>query len=93
MKRRSLKKFIYSVVFWALILLALISVAPIYNFLFSNSLTNTEPLSLFDVVQITAIIFVFFLANRARIKNEALEKRVRDLHQELSIQNSQKDNK
>lgn len=70
---------------WLIILGGLASAKLIYEFLFSNKLTDTEPLSLFDVIQITGIIFVLFMANRSRIKVESLERRVQDLHQELSI--------
>lgn len=70
---------------WATILLGLIFAAPIYAFLFSNNLTQTEPLSLFDVIQITGIIATLFIATQAYSKADALEHRVQDLHQELSI--------
>ena len=56
-----------------------------YDFLSTSNLTQTEPLSLFDVIQITAVITVLFIANRSRIKIESLERRVNDLHQEISI--------
>ena len=79
------RKFIFQVVLWLLIFAGLIFAKPIYEFLFSNNLTQSEPLSLFDVIQITGIITVLFIANRSRIKVEILERRVQDLHQELSI--------
>lgn len=79
------KKYLSQTVIWIFILGALASVKFIYQFLFSNGLTQTEPLSLFDVVQITGIVVVLFMANRSRIKLETLERRVKDLHQELSI--------
>ncbi len=78
--------------FWAIILLGLAFAQPLYDFLFSHKLTESEPLSLFDVVQITAIIIVFYVANRSRAKVENLEKRVQDLHQELSIRLSLDEN-
>jgi hypothetical protein len=74
---------------WVGILLGLIFAEPIYNYLFSNKLTETEPLSLFDVIQITGIVLTLFIANRAYIKAETMERRVQDLHQELSIRLSQ----
>jgi hypothetical protein len=84
-------KFIFQVTLWLLILSGLFFAKPIYLFLFSNDLTQTEPLSLFDVIQITGIITVLFMANRSRIKVETLERRVQDLHQELSIRLSKKE--
>lgn len=84
---RSTKKRLFArVAAWLLVLLGLALAESIYNWLFTNNLTHTEPLSLFDVIQFTAIIMVFYITNRSRVKIEALEERLRDLHQELSIQ-------
>ena len=58
---------------------------PIYSYLFSNQLTTTEPLSLFDVMLITGLIFTFYIANQAYSRADTLERRIQDLHQELSI--------
>jgi hypothetical protein len=71
--------------FWLSILGGLIFAESIYGFLFSNNLTQTEPLSLFDVIQITGIIVTLFIANQAHTKADLLERRIQDLHQELSI--------
>ena len=84
--RSSKKRFIVRVVFWLLILTGLALSESIYTWLFQNKLTMTEPLSLFDVIQITAIVIVFYIANRSHSKIEILEKRIQDLHQEVSIQ-------
>lgn len=92
MKKLSRAKFIVQTVFWIAIFIGLASAQTIYEFLFSNNLTETEPLSLFDVIQIAGIIAVLFIANRARQKVERLERRVQDLHQELSIILSSKKN-
>ena len=88
MKHLSLRRLIYKVSFWIVVFIGLISAETIYNFLYSNNLTRTEPLSLFDVFQITGIIFVFFLVNKLYVKVDVLERRVQDLHQELSIRMS-----
>lgn len=87
--RMSKKRFVLGLSFWVFLLVALTLVKPIYSFLFSNNLTETEPLSLFDVIQITGIIFTIFLANRAYGKADVLERRLQDLHQELSIELSE----
>ena len=75
---------------WLTIFVGLAFTYQIYRFLFSNNLTQSEPLSLFDVMQITGVIVVLYMANRSRIKIENLERRVQDLHQELSIRLSEK---
>ena len=83
--RISKRRFMTTITIWLVILIGLASAQQIYEWLFSHKLTDTEPLSLFDVIQITGIVIVFYIANRTRAKVEALEKRVQDLHQELSI--------
>lgn len=85
----SRQKYLVQVGVWAVIIAGLALAEPVYQYLFSNNMTTTEPLSLFDVIQITGIILVLFMANRQRLKADALERRVQDLHQELSIRLSQ----
>jgi hypothetical protein len=83
--RSTKKKFIIRTAVWLLVLIGLASTEFIYTWLFQHHLTQTEPLSLFDVIQITAIVTVFYIANQSRAKIETLEKRLQDLHQEISI--------
>lgn len=89
----SRKKYVGQTLLWLFILLGLAAAKPIYEFLFTNQLTETEPLSLFDVIQITGVVLVLFMANRSRIKVDTLERKVQDLHQELSIRLSEKNDK
>lgn len=91
LSRLSRRRLIIQVTLWMIVLVGLALAEPVYIWLFSNKLTDTEPLSLFDVVQITAIVVVFYIANRTRAKTQVLERRMQDLHQELSIRLS--DNK
>ena len=70
---------------WSVVLIGLASAQSLYEWLFSRGLTQTESLSLFDVVQITAIVLLFFTVNRLRVKVETTEQTLRDLHQEVSI--------
>ena len=85
MSKISRRRFMFHALLWLSVLAGLIGAHALYQFLFSNHLTDTEPLSLFDVIQITGIILLFFIVNRSRVKLEHLERRVQDLHQELSI--------
>jgi hypothetical protein len=89
--RTSKRRLIIQVFVWLLLLLGLAIAEPLYNWLFARGLTDTEPLSLFDVVQITAIVVLLYIANRTRLKLENVEHRLQDLHQELSIRLSKKD--
>jgi hypothetical protein len=85
LKRTSRRKFIFRLLFWLIILVGIVFAEPIYAFLFSNQLTETEPLSLFDVIQITGIVFTLYIASQALLKVSNLEHKIQDLHQELSI--------
>jgi hypothetical protein len=78
-------KFILRVLFWLAIYACLIFTKLMYDSLFSHNLTQTEPLSLFDVIEITGIIFTFFIASRAYAKIDRLEASFKDLHKEVSI--------
>jgi len=89
LKKISRQKYLVQTAAWIIILTGVGSAKTIYEYLFSNNLTQTEPLSLFDVIQITGIVAVIFMANRARVKIDNLERRVQDLHQELSIRMSE----
>jgi hypothetical protein len=83
--RSTRRRFALRVSLWLIIFLSIAFTKVIYDFLFSNQLTQTEPLSLFDVMQITGIVLVFFIANQSYTKADILERRIQDLHQELSI--------
>lgn len=85
LKKSTWRSFIFRLAFWLLVLVGLFMAEPLYNFLFNNKLTDTEPLSLFDVIQITAIVILLYFVNRSRARIEELERRLQDLHQEISI--------
>ena len=71
--------------FWSLILFGLLFAKEIYNYLAQKNLTDSPPLSLADVVLVTGVVFCLFLTMRAYTKIETLEKRLTDLHEEISI--------
>lgn len=85
----SLKRYLLKTTFWLFVLFGLIFAESIYSYLYNEGLTQTEPLSLFDVLQITGIIYVFYLVNRLYVKVDKLERKVQDLHQEVSIRMSE----
>ncbi len=73
------------VIFWLGILAALLFAQPIYNFLASNNLTNSPPISLVDVVLVTGLNFALALCIRLYSRLDTLERRVSGLHERLSI--------
>ncbi len=82
------KQLIVRLVFWVALLCALVLVYPLYTYLFEHDLTQTEPLSLFDVVLITAVIALLVSSLRLRSRVDSLEQKVNKLHQEVSIKTS-----
>jgi hypothetical protein len=85
----SKNKYWFLTALWTVILFGLIIAGPFYHYLYAHHKTRTASLSLFDVIQFTGIIYILFMANRSRIKADVLERRVQDLHQELSIRLSE----
>lgn len=80
----------HQVLLWLIILVVLVSSFPVYNLLSGRPLLDSSELSLFDIVQTTALIFVIYVLNRQRQQLEQNETRIKDLHQELSIKLSKK---
>lgn len=70
---------------WFMISTILICSYPVYNLLNGRSLLDASSLNAFDIVQTTAVIYLFYVVNDHRRKIERAEKAFRDLHQELSI--------
>lgn len=85
LKHSSKRRMVIQLIIWLVVLIGLMLAQPFYEWLLHNSFTQTDPLSLFDVVQITAIVMMLYILNRLRAKTEAMERRLNDLHQELSI--------
>lgn len=74
---------------WTAVFLGLVFAQPLYEALAQSGLTDSTPLSLFDVVQITGIILALFLVTRLYGKTDTLETRINQLNRELSIANVQ----
>lgn len=91
MNRTTRKRATIQLSLWVLLFVCLAVAEPIYHWLFANNFTKTDSLSLFDVVQITAIVFLLYVVNGLSLRVEQTEKRLNDLHQELSIRLSAKD--
>lgn len=85
MSHISKKRLVAKLVFWIGLFIGLIFIEPIYTWLYSEGLTQTEALSLFDVLLITGSLAIFFLVNKLYVKVDTLERKVNDLHQETSI--------
>lgn len=84
-KKISQLRYILYLTFWITILTGLVFAEPTYQWLAKSNLTESDSLSLFDVIQITAIILLLYTVNRINSRASALEAKVKDLHQEISI--------
>lgn len=85
MKRIGHRRFTKQFALWTIVLTILIGSFPIYNIINHNPPLESIDLSAFDIVQTTAIIWLFYMVNDQRRKIEQSERRLRDMHQELSI--------
>ena len=77
-------------IIWLIILVGLVLARPLYEWLRASGYTDTDSLSLFDVIQITAIVVVLYVITRMRAKVDVLEQRLASLHREISIKLSDK---
>jgi amino acid transporter len=90
--RISKRRFRIQISSWLIILAVLIGSFPVYNILSSRPTLTSNSLGVLDIIQTTAIILLFYVANNQRQKVEWNERMLRDLHQELSIKLSGVDN-
>lgn len=91
MRKIAARRFHRQLLLWLVILTVLISSFPLYNYLHGRELLDSTDLSAFDIVETTVIIGMFYILNNMRQKSEETERRLRDLHQELSIKLSKND--
>lgn len=87
------QKFKKQMLLWIIIFLVLVLSFPMYNMLLGRPPLASDKLSSFDIIEIATIVFLIYTINNQRQKIEASEKRLRDLHQELSIKLSKADGK
>lgn len=92
MNKVSKARFRHQIILWLVVLAVLVSSFPLYNHLSDKPIFDSSELSLFDIVQTTALIFLFYVINHQRQQIERTERTVRELHQEISIKLSS-DNK
>lgn len=77
-------------VFWLVLLFGLVLAKPIFDFLQQKNLTDSTPLSLFDVVQTTGIVLAILLCLRLYTKLDATERQLHKLNREISIRLTKK---
>lgn len=90
LKKISARRFRWQMSFWLIIAVVLIAAFPIYNYFTGQDLATANDLSWFDIVEITAIVFLFYIVNHQRQKISKVEQKIGHLHRELSIKLSEK---
>jgi hypothetical protein len=84
-KKISKSRYYTQLIMWLMILIILLGSFPIYNLLTNRPVLDSITLSSFDIIQTTAIVYLIYFINDQRQKIDEAQRRLRDLHQELSI--------
>ncbi len=96
-KRNKISKrgVIILILFWSLLTIGILFNQQIFHYLDSSNLIESTPLSLYDTVQITAIIFLIYIAFRQTFKIDDLKNKITMLNQEIALTaiNEKKKNK
>lgn len=85
LRKVSKNRFYHQLFIWVAILVVLVSAFPMYNLAIGRPALDAHELSLFDIIQTTGMILLFYIANNQRQRLDQTDKRLRQLHQELSI--------
>jgi len=85
LRKVSKPRFFQQLVLWGGALIVIIGAFPLYNIVTGRPPLDSTDLSLFDIVEITSIVLLFYIVINQRQKVDQLEARVRDLHRKLSI--------
>ena len=86
----SKKRFQTQLLLWVGISFVLAASFPVYNLLMGRPLLGSDQLSLFDIVQTTALIYLIYTINNQRQKIDRAEKLLKDFHSSVSIELSKK---
>src|SRR4051812_17697070 len=78
------------VVFWLLIGTGMLFVEPVYNLLVRANLTESPPLSVFDIILLTALIFLMLILVQLYDKLNNLSRKVSRLHENIAIMEESK---
>ncbi len=85
LKKITVNRFRHQLILWSIIMVVMVGSFPLYNALNGRPPFDSTEFSMFDIVQTTAIVFLLYFANNQRQRLDQNEKRLRELHQELSI--------
>jgi hypothetical protein len=73
------------VVFWLLVGAGMLFVEPAYNTLVRANLTDSPPLSVFDIILLAGLVFLLFVVVQLYDKLNALSRKMSRMHEGLAI--------
>lgn len=91
LKKTTLPRTIFKLIFWLTIAAGVFFAEEIYEFLVNQSLTDSTPLSIMDVVLITACNFLLYQVVHLHNKVDTLEYTLTKFHEKQTIINSSND--
>lgn len=91
--RISKKRSIIEVSVWLLVGLGLFFIQPAYNLLIEYELTDSEPMSLFDILLLTLVLLAALFIKNANEKISLLNRKISQIHEHIVIKESQYDEK
>src|SRR5579864_9522044 len=83
--RISKNKSVVQVLFWLVVGAGLFLVQPAYNALIRHNLTDSPPLSLFEVVLLTLLLFSLLLIKNANQRISLLNHKLSRMHEDMVI--------
>ena len=84
-KRISLRASILLGLFWMILLTGVLFNKLIFELILSSKLSDSTPLSLYDMIQIVAIIFLIYVAFRQSFKIEDLREKITKINEEIAL--------
>ena len=88
--RISRKRSLIQVAFWLVVGAGLIIIEPAYNALVRHNLTDSPPMSLFDMVLLTLVLFCLLLLKNANERMSVLARKLSRMHENLVIAEEQR---
>lgn len=89
-RRISKKRCVGEIIFWLTIGVGLVFVEPIYNVLVRHNLTNSTPMSLFDMLLLTLILFCLLLIKSTNERTARLHRTISRMHENIAIAEARK---
>ena len=92
-KKISTRGLVILLIFWSTLTLGILFNQQIFDYLEESNLISSTPLSLYDTIQITAIILLIYLVFRQTFRIEDLQNKLSRLNQEITLRDISKSNK